>query len=462
MGPAHTVLHFALENGLTLLVAQDRRAPVFCYQTWFRVGSKDENPKRTGLAHLFEHLMFKGTTKYPTGTFDQEMERRGAQTNAATWVDWTYYTQALVQRGDNLQTVVDFESDRMVNLVFDKKSFESELEVVKNERRLSVDDAVGGAMSEALMALAFTRHSYRWSTIGSMAHLEAATLDDLRQFYRRHYAPNNATVVVVGDVDPFNVATLVAKAYGPLQPQPVPRLPVVQEPAVRVPRRRTLSRSVLSPQLVLGWHAPAQGSRAFYALEMLVDVLSSGDTGRLYRRLVTKDRLATDVSGFVTPFAEPGLVEFHVTCASGVDPVAVEEAVLDELEQLQRGLSAQEVAKARNGLTLSVYDGLRSVEGLAEALGHYQTTAGDFTGVFAAPAAYASLRPEELLVAAKSTFSAESRSVVVAQAGDDDDESDPHDHAGSGAARHRRPFGTRGTQAADASAPVPQESAPWR
>lgn len=431
VGPTHTVFHLQLENGLDVLIAPDRRAQVFCYQTWFRVGSKDENPKRTGLAHLFEHLMFKGTTRYPTGTFDKEMERRGAQTNAATWVDWTYYTQSLVHRADNLETVVAFESDRMVNLLVDKASFDSELEVVKNERRMSVDDAVGGAMSEAMMSLAFTRHSYRWPTIGSMSHLEAATLDDLRQFYRRHYAPNNATVVLVGDVDVAAAATDIARAYGPLQPQPVPALPRVEEPAVSVPRRKTLWRPVLAPQLVLGWHAPAQGSRAFHALEMLVDVLSAGDTGRLYRRLVTEERLATEVSGYVTPFAEPGLVEVHVTCAAGADPVRVEEVVLDELARLQQGLERHEVDKARNGLTLAVYDSLRHVDGLAEALGHYQTTARDFAGVFAAPEAYASMRPEELLVAARKTFTPESRSVVVAQA---PASATPNDAAARGAA----------------------------
>ncbi|MEK7703326.1 MAG: insulinase family protein, partial [Myxococcota bacterium] len=135
---------FALANGLTIVLMVDRRAPVFAYQTWFRVGSRHEDPERTGLAHLFEHLMFKGTRTHPTGTFDREMERRGTQTNAATWVDWTFYTQSLAARGDNLETLAGFEADRMRNLVLDEKTFRSELEVVKNERRMSVEDSIGG------------------------------------------------------------------------------------------------------------------------------------------------------------------------------------------------------------------------------------------------------------------------------------------------------------------------------
>src|SRR5690606_24858724 len=151
------------------------RAPVFTYQTWFAVGSRDEDPQRTGLAHLFEHLMFKGTPRFPAGTLDREMESRGAQTNAATWVDWTYYTVSLAAQEDNLQTVVELEADRMQNLQLDEDVFRSELEVVKNERRMSVDNSVPGSMSEELFALAYREHPYRWPTIGAMEHLEATT-----------------------------------------------------------------------------------------------------------------------------------------------------------------------------------------------------------------------------------------------------------------------------------------------
>jgi zinc protease len=416
-GPVLGAKSFVLDNGLTMVLAEDHRAPIFAYQTWFKVGSKDEDPSLTGIAHLFEHLMFKGTTRFASGTFDHEMGRRGAQTNAATWVDWTYYTQALAARGDNLEAVITFESDRMVNLVVDTDTFKSELEVVKNERRMSVDDAVGGAMSEALMAQCFTAHPYRWPTIGSMAHLEAATLDDLRAFYRAYYAPNNATVVLVGALEPVAALTAVAKAYGPLPAQPVPSRQHPVEPRQAEARLKVLKRPVLSPQVVMGFHGPAQGTADHYAMEMLADILTEGDTGRLHRRLVTQERLASEISGFVTPFAEPGLFELHMNLNRDADPHRCVAIVHEELAQVSRGLTDQEMAKARYGLELSVYDGLKDVEGMAEALGHAQTNTGDFRAAFEAPGLYAAMDAEQLIACSTRYLRPDNVSVVMALPG---------------------------------------------
>jgi zinc protease len=332
-------------------------------------------------------------------------------------VDWTYYTQALAARGDNLEAVITFESDRMVNLVVDTDTFKSELEVVKNERRMSVDDAVGGAMSEALMAQCFTAHPYRWPTIGSMAHLEAATLDDLRAFYRAYYAPNNATVVLVGALEPVAALTAVAKAYGPLPAQPVPSRQHPVEPRQAEARLKVLKRPVLSPQVVMGFHGPAQGTADHYAMEMLADILTEGDTGRLHRRLVTQERLASEISGFVTPFAEPGLFELHMNLNRDADPHRCVAIVHEELAQVSRGLTDQEMAKARYGLELSVYDGLKDVEGMAEALGHAQTNTGDFRAAFEAPGLYAAMDAEQLIACSTRYLRPDNVSVVMALPG---------------------------------------------
>lgn len=418
-GPTLGAQSYVFDNGLTVVLAIDRRAPIFAYQTWFKVGSKDEDPNLTGIAHLFEHLMFKGTTRFASGTFDCEMGRRGAQTNAATWVDWTYYTQALVSRGDNLEVVITFESDRMVNLVVDKDTFASELEVVKNERRMSVDDAVGGAMSEALMAETFKVHPYRWPTIGSMRHLEAATLEDLRAFYKAYYAPNNATVVLVGDLDPASTLIQMAHAYGPLQAQPLPKRSRDVEPKQKEARLRLLDRPVLSPQVLMGFHGPAQGTSDHYAMEMLVDILTEGDTGRLQHRLVTQERLASEVSCYLTPFAEPGLFELQMSLNQDADPNRAVAIVHEELERVQQGLSDQEMAKARFGLELSVYDALKDVEGMAEALGHAQTNTGDFRAAFAAPAQYAAIDASQIIACCKKYLGPSNVSVVMALPGKD-------------------------------------------
>lgn len=405
---------FTLDNGLTVVLLVDARAPVFAYQTWFRVGSRHEDPERTGLAHLFEHLMFKGTQKHPTGTFDREMERRGAQTNAATWVDWTYYTEALAARGDNLATVIAFEADRMVHLILDEDTFKSELEVVKNERRMSVDDSVTGTLSEQLMALAYEAHPYRWPTIGSMAHLEAATTGDLERFYRAYYAPNNATVVIAGAFDLTATLTLLGKAYGPLAPQDVQHAALPQEAPQTQSRQLTLHRPLLAPQMVIGYHAPAQSTPAFTALEILCDTLVEGDTARLYERLVTVEKIATEVSGDVLPFADPGLFELHIMAHPDADPAHILRVVQEELDNLAQGITQAERDKACNGLELGVYETLRDVEGMAEAIGHHQTTEGDFTRAFTQAERYLAVTDADLKAVAEHVLRRSNRSVVLA------------------------------------------------
>lgn len=413
-GPVLEAGRFTLANGLKIVLVPDHRAPIFAYQTWFNVGSKHEDPERTGLAHLFEHLMFKGTKRFQSGTFDREMERRGAQTNAATWVDWTHYTEALAARGDNLATVVDFEADRMQGLIVDRDTFTSELEVVKNERRMSVDDSLMGTLSEQLMALMFQKHPYRWPTIGSMAHLEAATLQDLEAFYKRYYAPNNAAVVIVGDIDLTSTLALLAKHYTPIPSQKVTAPKRDPEPAQTAPREVTLKRPMVAPQLVIGYRAPAQDSELYPALEILGEALISGDTARLYDRLVTREQLASDVSGFLAPFAEPGLFEFHITARPGADPQRIVAIVDEELARLPQGLTAQEQQKARHGLELGLYDGLKDVESCAEALGHYETIFGDFSLAFQVLESYAKVNEETLARAAREVFTPNQRSVVMA------------------------------------------------
>jgi zinc protease len=405
---------YALNNGLQIVLLADDRAPVFAYQTWFKVGSKDEDPERTGLAHLFEHLMFKGTARFATGTFDREMERRGAQTNAATWVDWTYYTEALAARADNLDTVIAFESDRMVNLQLDAATFRSELEVVKNERRMAVEDALSGTLGEKLMALAYQAHPYRWPTIGSMAHLDAATLADLERFYRAYYAPNNATVVIVGAIDLVQTLGQLAAAYGPLVAQPLQHRALPPEPRQTQGRQETIYRPLLAPQMVLGFHAPAQHTDDFLALEMLCDTLVAGETGRLYARLVTGEKIATEVSGYVLPFAEPGLLELHITAHPDADPAHIVRVVQEELDGLSRGLTPAEREKACNGLELGVYETLRDVEGCAEAMGHHQTTEGDFTRAFSVAERYRAVTDADLQRVAADVLRRTNRSVVLA------------------------------------------------
>jgi len=406
---------FRLDNGFTIIFMPDRRAKLFAYQTWFRVGSRDENPARTGLAHLFEHLMFKGTTTHPTGVFDREMEKIGTQTNAATWVDWTFYMQTLAARDDNLQTIINFESDRMVNLVVDEETFRSELEVVKNERRMVVDDSVGGTISETVFKTVFEKHSYRWPTIGYMEHLDVTSVDELREFYQAFYAPNNATLVVAGDVDCEDLLTRVAKAYGPLSAQKVSRPERLPEPVQKKERREVLHLEVSAPQVVMAYQAPAQSTDEFAACEILSEVLVSGESSRLFRRLVIEEKLALDVSGYLAPFSDPGLFEVGVQGRPGSDPERIVEVVQEELNRLgAEGVLDDECLKARNTLELSLLLGLKDADGCAEALGHFETNFGDFTLGFKSMGRWEKVSTEMISKVASELFEPQKRTVVIA------------------------------------------------
>src|ERR1700677_2752552 len=211
---------YELENGLTILLLRDQSAPVAAYHTWFNVGSRHEKAGKTGLAHLFEHLMFNETESFKAGEFDKKLEESGAESNAATWVDWTYYHESVPK--DRLPLVIKLESDRMHNLVLRDAQVTSEKEVVANERRYRVDDDVEGAASEVLYKTAFTKHPYHWPTIGWLPDILGFTPAHCERFYKTYYAPNNAVIVVVGDVREETVLREVRDAYGPLASSVIP------------------------------------------------------------------------------------------------------------------------------------------------------------------------------------------------------------------------------------------------
>src|SRR3984885_3132112 len=219
-GRGVTARRFRLGNGLGVIAAVDKRAPIVALQTWYRVGSRHERPGATGMAHLFEHLMFQQTESLAVGEFDRLVERTGGESNAATWVDWTYYRLSLPAR--DLPLGIRLESERMQHLVLEPTPVEAERDVVTNERRERVEDDVDGWLDEQLMAHAFTVHPYRWPTIGGMGDIKGLALPDIRAFYRTWYAPNNATLVCVGDLDERALLDEVERRYGGIAPAQLP------------------------------------------------------------------------------------------------------------------------------------------------------------------------------------------------------------------------------------------------
>ncbi len=365
-----------MKNGLIVVAVVDRSAPIVSYQSWFRVGSRHETRGKTGLAHLFEHLMFNETKTRGYGEFDRAVESVGAESNAATWTDWTYYYENTPRR--ELPLMIALEADRMQNLVLRKKQVESEKEVVANERRMRVDDDVEGLAYEALYSHAFVKHPYHWPTIGWMRDIQGFTTKDCLAFYRTFYAPNNATVVIVGDFDERETLALVKKHYAKIKPARLPRDPQVKEPAQRRERVATLSLHTPAHKLLLGYRAPAFGHPDTVPLTVANEVLLGGKSSRLHALLCHKRELATSVRGSIAPFRDSGLYEIWASMREGHDTRTALKLIDAEFARIaEHGATQHELEKAKNSLELSFLQAIETVPGKAEQIGFHETVLGD-------------------------------------------------------------------------------------
>ena len=405
---------YALSNGLQVLVWEDHNAPVFAYQTWFRVGSAYETPGRTGIAHLFEHLMFKATENHPEGEFDRLMEAQGAQTNAATWVDWTYYRQKLPV--GNLSLVAELEADRMAHLLLNTTQLESEREVVKNERLLRVDNDPEGQLYEELYALAFEKHPYGSPTIGWMPDIQALSLDDCNAFYRLHYAPNTATVAVVGAVDTAEVLQTIQRFYGHLEAQPVPSAERPEEPRQTAERRKVLELDVAAEKAVYAYHAPKLTDPQHPALEVLNEILAVGDSSRIHQKLVVELELASSIGGWVASWQDPGLYELSLQLHPD-KTVAEIEPVFEELlvDVARDGVTQRELDKAKNAVEADFLRGMADVGQRARGLGDAQTTVGDYRFPFEQAEALRAVTLDQVRKVARDVLRPSNRSVIIAR-----------------------------------------------
>jgi len=408
------VRHHRLPNGLELLLVRDPIAPIFAYQTWFRVGSRHERDGITGIAHLFEHLMFNQTESHPPGEFDRLIEMAGGDTNAATWADWTYYRDNLP--ASELRLAVELESDRMAHLVLGDKQVESEREVVANERRFRVEDDVDGFLSEEMFRIAFTVHPYHWPTIGWMRDIQAITIDDCRQFYRTYYAPNNATVVLVGDFDEAAALDLIGQHYGKIPSSQIPPDRAPAEPEQTAERRAVYRKPVMSDKLRMAWKAPPVTDPDHVRLEVLSEILFGGNSSRLQRKLVSDGEIAASVSAAATPFRDVGLYEIGLSLQRGKASAEAEAVIVEELERLKREPpSMEELVVAQTRLETRFVRDLRPSGGKAEGLGHFHTTFGDYRALFRLYDGYRSVTADEISAVAARVFDDRRRTVIIAE-----------------------------------------------
>lgn len=399
-----------LANGLKIVVWPDHDIPSANYYTFYKVGSRNERPGITGLAHFFEHMMFNGTTKRAPGEFDREMEAAGGSNNASTSNDLTVYTDWFPSSA--LENIFDLEGDRMAHLAFVPKVVESERGVVYSERRLRVDNDNFGTLMEQVQAAAFTAHPYTFPTIGWPSDIENWKQEDLQQFFKTYYAPNNAVLVVAGDVEPKQVFALADKYLAPLQKQPAPTPVTTVEPEQQGERRVVVEKADAQSALIAyAFHTGmGEADKDIPALELLASILSQGDSSRLHQRLVEREQAAVDTGTFLDAGFDPGLLWVYAALPPGGDLARVEKLLDDELARVANaGVSAAELEKARNFKLASFWRGLATINGKARALGEYEVFHGDYRKLFDAPAAYAAVTPVQVQALAKKILRVQNR-----------------------------------------------------
>lgn len=406
------VVAYKLENGLRVLALEDHSVPAISYYTFFRAGSRHERPGRTGISHLFEHMMFNGTERHGPGVFDRMLESRGGVSNAFTTEDLTAYYENFPSEA--LETVIDLEADRMASLRITEEGLGSEREVVKEERRLRVDNDVEGALFELLQATAFLAHPYQWPVVGWMADLDAITVADCQAYFRAHYAPNNATVVLVGDFKPERAIELIGKAYGSIPAQAQPEAVVRNEPEQRGERRAFLRKAAQLPAVVVAYHVPGTSGPEVYPLDLVEIILGEGDSSRLVRTLVYEKELATRVFASNDWRVDPSLFLMYAEAKPGVPMETLEAALHAEVERLGREeVGEAELRKAKNITTTSRVRGLKTNSGKAEQLGLFEMYFGSHGRLFTILQSYEAVTKADVMKAAGRYLKADNRTVVT-------------------------------------------------
>lgn len=363
-----------LPNGLKVIVKEDHRAPTLVHMVWYRVGSLDEVDGATGVAHALEHMMFKGTKEVGPGEFNKRVAAAGGRDNAFTSRDYTAYFQQVPK--ERLRDMMALEADRMANLVIDEDSFQKELKVVMEERRLRTDDQPRAKALEALQATALMAHPYRRPVIGWMPDLEAMKAGDVRHWYQQWYGPNNATVVVVGDVDHDEVFRLAADTYGKFERRTLAAYRVFGEPEQTGVRRVTVRAPAELPYLIMAWHAPAitdvKGSREGYAMEVLAAILDGYDGARLNRKLVKETREAVSVGAGYDGMSrgKSSLFILEGVPSKGVTTAQLEAKLRAEIQRIAAdGVSTQELQRVKAQLVAGKVYQTDSLMGQAMQIG---------------------------------------------------------------------------------------------
>jgi len=368
---------YDLDNGLHVILHQDNSTPIVAVTISYHVGSKNENPERTGFAHFFEHLMFEGSQNIERGEFDKIAMNAGAALNANTSFDRTFYY--LLLPSNQLELGLWMESERLVHLRIDSLGVETQRSVVKEERKQSYDNRPYGTLMEKTFSSAFKEHPYRWMPIGSAESINNATLEEFMEFHSIFYVPNNATLSIAGDINIEQTKQLVQKYFGdiPRGTKPIYR-PSIVEPAQIAEVRDTVFDNIQLPAVIQAYHIPAKGTPDYYALSMLTTLLSDGESSRMNKVIVDKQQKAMFVGAFPFALEDPGLFMVFGIVNSGVTPDDLENAINEEIAKAQtEELTDREFEKLRNKMENDFVSSNSTMAGIAESLSDYHMYFGD-------------------------------------------------------------------------------------
>jgi zinc protease len=402
---------FNLANGLEVLVHEDHTTPLVSFQQWYRVGSRNEKPGMTGIAHFFEHLMFKGTKKFSSDDFENLIQANGGANNAFTTFDYTGYYVDLP--ASKIEIIFQIESDRMINLLFDPVSIQSEREVVKEERRFRLENRVEGYLSEAVFASVFKVHPYKWPVIGSMADLNSISLEQFQDFYKTYYSPNNSIIVIAGAVQFSKVKDLIQKYFGSIPGQTVPPLNVTQEPEQKSQRLVTLKKDIQNPYFTIAYKAVPAGHKDQYVMDLLSNILSEGPSSRLYKKMVYKEQLATSIYSYAYTPIDSGIFNITSSLKPGKSLDKSIELVLSEIEKLKtQAVSSEELTKAKNQVIKSYVDSLKTVSGKARAIATNQIMFGDYKVMLDDLDKYMAVTADDIQRVSRNYFTRDKSSIV--------------------------------------------------
>jgi zinc protease len=410
--PAQDVQTATLANGMKVIIQEDHNIPNVAMYFFYKIGSRNERPGITGISHFFEHMMFNGAKKYGPKQFDNEMEKAGGNNNASTGEDLTTYTDWFPSSA--LELMFDMEGDRIRDLALEPKMVASERGVVYSERRTSVDNNNGGILREQLQAAAFIAHPYHWPVIGWPSDIEAWTQQDLKDYFAIGYAPNNCTMVVVGDVTVARVMELAKKYIEPI-PRHDPPPPVrTKEPEQLGERRIVVKKAAQLPLQMIAYHVPEAKNPDAIVLDLVSTVLSTGQSSRLYKRMVDEEPLALSVNGRAGDAIDPTLMIFTIQPRNGVDLARTEKALYEELARLQTTeVTPRELQKAKNQLLTQHYSRMKTIAGRASQLGHYDVILGDYRKAFTIGEEFQAITAADVQRVAKKYFTENNRTVAT-------------------------------------------------